>query len=280
MAPSDAYFRPTDLDAALGQAVVPGTRIVAGCTDVFPATDRKMLSGRVLDITAVDGLRGITRGAEGLRIGAATTWGDLHRADLPPALHGLQQAAREVGALQIQNRGTIGGNLCNASPAADGVPPLLTLEAEVELASTAGTRRLALADFLRGPRQTACDDGEILTAVHLPAAALDGQGHFQKLGARTYLVISIAMVAARLVVAEGRITQAAVAVGACGPVATRLPTLEARLVGATRAVVTPADVTPCLAPIDDMRADAAYRRRSAVALVQATLDAALMPEAA
>ena len=133
--------------------------------------------------------------------------------------------------MQIQNAGTIGGNLCNASPAADGVPPLLALDAEVELASAAGTRRLPLAAFLHGPRRTARRPDELLTAVLIPAAATEGRSAFLKLGARRYLVISIAMVAARLATADGRVTAAALAVGACGPVATRLPAVEAALVG-------------------------------------------------
>jgi CO/xanthine dehydrogenase FAD-binding subunit len=99
-----------------------------------------------------------------------------------------------VGGRQVQNAGTIGGNLCNASPAADGVPPLLALEAEVELVSAAGSRRLRLAEFLLGPRRTALLPGEVLAAVLIPEAALAGGFGFVKLGARSHLVISIAMV--------------------------------------------------------------------------------------
>ena len=110
--------------------------------------------------------------AGGLRIGACTTWSAIRDAALPPAFDALRAAAAEVGGGQIQNAGTIGGNLCNASPAADGVPPLLALDAEVELASAAGTRRLPLAAFLRGPRRTDRRPGEMLTAVLIPAAAL------------------------------------------------------------------------------------------------------------
>ena len=137
----------------------------------------------------------------GLRIAACTTWSEIRDAALPPACDALRAAAAEVGGRQIQNAGTIGGNLCNASPAADGVPPLLALDAAVELASAAGTRRLPLAAFLLGPRRTDRRPGEILTAVLLPEAALAGRSVFLKLGARRHLVISIAMVAVRLDVA-------------------------------------------------------------------------------
>ena len=93
---------------------------------------------------------------------------ELIEADLPPLFDGLKQAAREVGGRQIQNAGTIAGNLCNASPAADGVPPLLALDAEVELAGRAGTRRLPLGEFITGNRRTALAPGELVVAIHVP----------------------------------------------------------------------------------------------------------------
>ncbi len=115
------YCRPDTLDAALA-FLAGGARVLAGGTDIYPAAGAR-LTGPVLDLTGVAGLRGIVAG-QGLRIGACATWSDIAEADLPPALRALQQAAGAVGGRQIQNAGTIGGNLCNASPAADGVPPL------------------------------------------------------------------------------------------------------------------------------------------------------------
>lgn len=267
------YHRPATLFAALEILSSEGPRIAAGCTDLFPATERKILPGPVLDITAIPELRGITQVENGLRIGATTTWSDLIKADLPPALDSLKLAACEVGASQIQNRGTLAGNLCNASPAADGVPPLLTLDATVELQSAGKKRLLPLSEFLTGPRQTALASGEMLTAIHVPTPALEGQSHFRKLGARKYLVISIAMTAARLVIADGVVTKAALAIGACGPVATRLPLAEAALCGhapnASR--ITDDMVADAIAPIDDMRADAGYRYTAAAELMRRTV---------
>lgn len=270
------YLRPTDLGEALNALADRAFRVAAGCTDLFPLTERKTLPGPVLDITRIEGLRGITSGSEGLRIGGATTWSDILDAALPPSCTGLKLAAAEVGARQIQNRATLAGNLCNASPAADGVPPLLTLEAEVELTSLNHIRRMPLDQFLTGPRQTQLRAGEIMTAIHLPTAALGGQGYFLKLGARDYLVISIAMTAARLVVEDGIVTQAALSVGSCGPVATRLSQLESRLVGHPPgpARIRPQDVEPFLTPIDDVRADAAYRTTAATELLRRTVAAA------
>lgn len=246
---------------------------VAGATDFYPATTARALPGAMLDLSALPELHGIERVPGHLQIGACTTWAEIAEADLPPALAALQAAARTVGGPQIQNAGTIGGNLCNASPAADGVPPLLVLEAEVALAGPTGTRRLALADFLRGPRQTARATDEILTAVLIPDAALTGRSAFLKLGARSHLVISIVMVAARLEILQGRIARAALAVGACSPVATRLPMLEAALRGAPAdadlaARLGDADVAAAIAPIDDIRADAAYRAEAAATLLR------------
>jgi CO/xanthine dehydrogenase FAD-binding subunit len=266
------YFRPRELAEAVRIAAETGARPAAGCTDLFPATSAPALAGPVLDLTAVAALKGLTETAEGWRIGALATWAEVIRADLPAAFDGLKAAAREVGSVQIQAAGTVGGNLCNASPAADGVPCLLTLDAEVELAGPAGSRRLALAEFLTGPRRTALGPGELMVAVHLPRAAGAGQGAFLKLGARRYLVISIVMVAARIVARGGRVAEAAVAVGACSPVARRLPALEAALLGAPLAQavarVSGALVAPALAPIDDVRADARYRTEAAVELVR------------
>lgn len=272
MSPTSTYERPESLAAALALAGGRAWRLLGGGTDLYPATGGRALAGDVLDLTAIDALRGIEIGRAGLRIGACTRWSEIASAALPPALAALQQAAREVGGRQIQNAGTIGGNLCNASPAADGVPPLLALGAEVELASATGMRRLGLSDFITGPRRTALQPGEILSAIVIPRTGLMGRSRFLKLGARAYLVISIAAVAVRLVEREGRVAEVAIAVGACSPVARRLAAVEAALVDQPlpdlAARIRDADVAAALAPIDDVRASAAYRLTAAAELVR------------
>lgn len=276
------YHRPTTLDAALAAAAT-GARAAAGCTDLFPATTRPSLELAhevVLDLTAVPVLRGITEDDNGWRIGATTTWTDIVRADLPPAFDALKAAAREVGSVQIQNAGTIAGNLCNASPAADGVPPLMVLDASVELSAAGAVRVLPLSDFLTGPRRTALQPGEIMTAVLVPRGAGAGRSGFLKLGARKYLVISIAMVAARLVVEEGLIGEVALSIGSCGPVAARIGAVEAALLGApacadSAALITDAMVAEALSPIDDIRADAGYRTHAAAVLLRRAVAAVL-----
>ena len=160
------------------------------------------------------------------------------------------------------------------TPAADGVPPLLALDAMVELAGRAGTRRLPLVSFITGNRRTVLAPGELLIAIHVPKAARHARSAFLKLGARRYLVISIAMAAATLEIKDARITAARIAVGACSAVARRLPALEAALVGATveslAARVEASQLAP-LSPIDDVRGSAGYRREVVVTLLRRLL---------
>jgi len=270
-----AYFRPTTLDEALALKAARPLAILAGGTDIYPARTTRAAWGSmrhadVLDITAIPTLRGITEQEAGWRIGALATWSDLVRAPLPPLFDGLKAAARDVGGVQIQNRGTLAGNICNASPAADGVPPLLTLDAEVEITSTVGTRRVSLVQFIDGYRHTVLRPDEIATAILVPRA--NGNGNFLKLGARRYLVISIALVAGTLDLDDtGRIRSARLAVGACSAVAQRLHALEADLAGHTpadAAALVRADHLAHLSPIDDVRATGDFRAHAALTLMR------------
>jgi CO/xanthine dehydrogenase FAD-binding subunit len=268
------YLRPDRLDEALAALSRPMT-VLAGGTDFYPARVGRAVDEDVLDISAIACLRGISADSQGWRLGATTTWSELIATDLPPLFDGLRQAAREVGGRQIQNRGTLAGNLCNASPAADGVPALLALDAEVEILAAGGGRRLHLAAFINGNRRTALLPGELVVAVHVPKPRHDARSAFIKLGARRYLVISIAMAAATLEIEVGRVAAARVAVGACSAVAQRLPALEAALTGARldRRLVDrllPEQLVP-LAPIDDVRGSAAYRQDAVLFLLRRLL---------
>jgi len=271
------YHRPTTLPAALALLADGPLVVLSGGTDHFPARVGPRAAEDVLDIGAISDLRFIREEGDAVILGGRTTWTDILQADLPPWFDALKQAAREVGGVQIQNRGTLAGNLCNASPAADGTPCLLAADAAVELRSVSGARRLPLADFLTGYRTTARRPDELLTAIHLPKPAHPAPSRFRKLGARRYLVISIAMVAATLEVdAAGRVAAARVAVGACSAVAQRLPALEAGLLGRPAApglgALVAHDHLAELQPIDDVRASAAYRRRAARTLVARALE--------
>lgn len=275
----DGYVRPDTLPDALQLIAEAPRLLLAGGTDLYPQAGMQ-LAGAVLDLGGLADLQGITPSADGgLRIGACTTWTAMSQARLPPALQALQQAARQVGGRQVQNAGTIGGNLCNASPAADGVAPLLVLDAQVELASRRGVRRISLAEFLIGPRRTALRHDELLLAILIPAPALQGQSAFLKLGARAYLVISIAMVAVRLQLDQGRIAKVALAVGACAASARRLTAQEALLQGLSPAQAMDAlrdeVIASDLSPIDDIRASASYRSLAAAELIRRALGDAL-----
>jgi CO/xanthine dehydrogenase FAD-binding subunit len=272
-----AYRRPTQLVEALATLRERPFTVVAGGTDFYPARVGRAIDEDVLDITALAELAGIIEEPDHWHIGAATCWTDLIEHDLPPLFDGLKLAAREIGGAQIQNAGTVGGNLCNASPAADGVPALLALDATVELHGQDGETVLPLDRFVLGPRQTALRPDQLVTAIRVPKPQHPACSNFLKLGARKYLVISIAMVAASIEVEHGRVAAARIAIGACSPVARRLPALEAKLAGCPLAkgigaVATATDLAP-IAPIDDVRGTADYRRDAALTLVRRALEA-------
>src|SRR6202521_1803050 len=204
-----------------------GAQILSGGTDFYPALGDRVVRGPVVDVSGLGELRGVSTDADYFRIGGLTTWSEIIRTPLPRCFDALKSAARGVGGVQIQNRGTVAGNLCNASPAADGVPPLLALDAEVELVSNVGVRRLPLADFIVGNRKTQRKADELLAAVLVPRALENAASTFVKLGARRYLVISISMVAVVVKVSDAeligdrRVLEARVAVGSCSAVARR-----------------------------------------------------------
>jgi CO/xanthine dehydrogenase FAD-binding subunit len=267
-----SYLRPTELKEALA-ALAAGPRIIlAGGTDYYPARVGQPLDDDLLDITALADLWRIRDEGEHWRIPALATWTDLLETPLPPLFDGLKLAAREVGGVQIQNAGTLCGNLCNASPAADGTPNLLALDAGVELSSARATRRLPVAEFVTGSRAIARRPDEMVTAIVVPKPQNAARSTFLKLGARKYLVISIVMVGAVLEIADDSVVRARIAVGSCSAVAQRLPALEAVLAGhrldaALADFVQPEHLAP-LSPIDDVRGTAAYRHEAALTIVR------------
>lgn len=271
------YLRPTTLATALEALAVRPCQILSGGTDFFPALGDRPVQSPVIDISGLSEIRGISIDSDHVHIGGLTTWSEVIRTPLPRCFDALKAAAREVGSVQIQNRGTVAGNLCNASPAADGIPPLLALDAEVELVSVGGARRLALADFIVGNRKTLRHPDEILARIIVPRRVDDATSTFLKLGARRYLVISISMVATVVSVdSAGRIVDARVAVGSCSARAQRLRDLERDLVGVPTdsglGALVNRDHLACLSPIDDVRATGVYRNDASLTLVKRSLD--------
>ena len=270
------FLRPGTLDEALQTLAHTHATILSGGTDLFPAFTGSQLKGPILDISGLPELKGIHAFPAYFQIGARTTWTEFLAAPLPRGFDGLRAAAREIGSIQIQNQATIAGNVCNASPAADGVAALLALDAELTLASHGGTRSLALADFVSGNRKTARRPDEILTSIRIPRRWEHAASSFLKLGARRYLVISIVMVAVNLLTdSDHRIREASICVGSCSPVAMRLTELERSLASlhadSSITELVTADHFSQLSPIGDIRATAAYRQDAAQTLVRRAL---------
>ena len=273
------FERPESVAEAARLLAAGEWAVLAGGTDLYPAHVGRQLAAPVLDITGIAGLRGIRRERDGgWTIGATTTWTDVLRADLPPLFDGLKAAACEIGGVQIQNAGTVAGNVCNASPAADGAPALMALDASVVLQSERGERALPVERFVQGNRRTARAADELVVAICVPPRSANARSVFLKLGGRRYLTISMTMVAIVIDAdASGTVTYAAAAVGSCAVVARRLPALETRLVGARMddaldLLVGPSDLAP-LVPIDDLRATADYRRDATLTLLRRALKA-------
>jgi CO/xanthine dehydrogenase FAD-binding subunit len=269
------YLRPLDLSQALAMSLKFRPKLMAGGTDFYPAHADRSVAEDVLDLSCLQELRGISDikrdGKPVLRIGAMVSWSD---ALLHPALAGssylaLRQCSREVGGQQIQNRGTLVGNVCNASPAADGVPALMALGANVEISASQGQRSMALERFVMGPRQIALEPGEIVTALEIPVERTSTRSVFLKMGSRRYLVISIAMLAAQW--RPGRQGLCRIAIGACSPVALRLEPLERWYLDGMKVSQKADALQACLnllRPIDDVRADQQYRRDLAIVLCE------------
>lgn len=263
-----AYHRPATLDAALAlKASEPGARFIAGGTDLWvQLRKRKLAPAPLISLNQIAELRGVTVDTQVIRIGATTVLADLLRHDVVRAeLPALAMALTTLASQQIRNVATVAGNLCNASPAADTAPPLLVHDASVELKSATGTRTLPLASFLAGPGKTALAPGEVVVAVLVPRPAKGTRSAFLRQG-RVAMDLSLASVAALVRIEDDRKAPVVrLAAGAVGPVPMRLPKAEAALLGRpldAAALVAAGEVAAAeVAPINDLRSSAAYRRR-------------------
>ncbi len=244
---------PRSLDEALRlKAEHPGALPIQGGTDVMVALnfDRER-PDVVLNLGEVVELRGFSREDGVLRLGAGLTYAEAIAEPLRSALPALAEASRTVGSPQIRNRGTLGGNLGTASPAGDALPPLLVEEAEIEMASVRGSRRLALTEFLVGPKRNALAEDELIVAVRVrPSGAPQT---FMKVGPRNAMVIAVCSLA---VAADRKRGELRAAFGSAGPVPTLVRAPLAEVDG------FPELVAGAASPIDDVRGTAAYRRHA------------------
>jgi CO/xanthine dehydrogenase FAD-binding subunit len=267
---------PATLPEALAAlAADPTLRPLAGGTDLMVVYSMGRLADRaLLGLWKLGELRGISVTPAEVALGALTTYTAIQaHPTLVAEFPALVQAASETGGLAIQNRGTLGGNLANASPAADSSPPLLAYDAELELVSASGTRRVRYADFHLGYKKTALAPGELIARVLLPRTPLARAHVFRKVGPRRAQAISKVCLAATVDRdARGKVLAVRVAFGGVGPVVLRCPRTEAALVagdtgGALAALA--AEITP----IDDHRSTARYRLQVARNLVAEVLAA-------
>ena len=264
------YLRPVSTrEAAAILASMCDARAMAGGTDLLVAAREKGLPLKaVVDLKAIPAMAHIQGSrTTGIRIGALTTLHEIERsAVLAAGLPHLVEAASLVGSYQIRNRATLGGNLCNASPAAETACPLLTTGAVVTLEGCQGKRVLPLNEFFTGPGQSALARGELLIEVSCPALDGPGVGYgsaYIKLGLRRAMDIAVVNAAAMVGMREGRFAEARLALGSVAPTPVRLTDLEAELIGRepdeNLILAIARRARSLVRPITDVRASAWYR---------------------
>jgi xanthine dehydrogenase small subunit len=234
---------------------------LAGCTDVYVGLNFGTLGDRrFVNIWPLDELRGIEHGRDMVRIGALTTYTEIiGSAIVRRHVPMLVSAAREIGAVQIQNRGTLGGNIANGSPAGDTLPVLAAAEALVELRSVDWVRKVPFTEFYTGYRTSVRRADELITAVEFPS--VDGAQWFRKVGTRAAQSIS------KVVMAGVRAKRPRIALGSVAPTVVRVPRTEQALASGASIEDAAAILQQEISPIDDIRSTAAYRRRVAANLL-------------
>jgi CO/xanthine dehydrogenase FAD-binding subunit len=258
-----ALLEPRSLDEAFRMLhehapVIP----LAGGTDLYVELNAGRLPGhRYLDLTRLEALRGIALDGDVLRIGALATYTQMIESALVAArLPILAAAAHEVGGIQIQNRGTLGGNIANGSPAGDTLPVLAVADAVVVLGSARGTRRVSFNGFYTGYRASVRSPDELIVAVEIPP--LQGKPWFRKVGTRAAQAIS------KIVMAGVRTDSPRIAIGSVAPTVVRLPRTEAHLAGGGSIDEAGRVLAGEIQPIDDLRSTADYRRQVSINLLR------------
>lgn len=264
------YLKPKNLDEALLMAKEYGRRkrFLAGGTDIIVRLkDNLIKEDYLIDISELDELKGIERRDEEIFIGPLTTHSEIIEEETMRKFAPLLvQAVKTIGSPQIRNRGTIGGNVCNASPAGDSIPALVVSDARFILKSIHGEREIKIKDFFLGPGKTALKEDEILYKIIIPEWRENEIGFFNKLGQRNAMSISIASVAVKLEREMGnKFRKAYVSFGAVSPVVNRSPICEKML---TERKLNSKDyifkIAECAVnevnPITDVRATREYRR--------------------
>jgi xanthine dehydrogenase small subunit len=267
-----AYVRPRDLDEALAvRAAHPDWMVLAGGTDLMVNANHAAVPAGILDLWRLAPICFVRAADDTIAIGAGTTW---HEVDRHPAIRArmapLAAAAREIGALQIQARATLGGNVGTSSPVGDSLPVLLALDAELELASVRGARRVPYRDWCTGYRKTGLEPDELIVCAHVPVPGPATRTTWRKVGTRRAQSISKVMGAAAITFDGDTVVDARVALGAVADRPIRVAAVEAAVRGLPRAAAADAAraaVRSTIRPIDDVRSSADYRREVAENLV-------------
>jgi CO/xanthine dehydrogenase FAD-binding subunit len=259
----------------------PAAAILSGGTDLLVKIRGGLTNpDLLLDVSRIPTLRGIRRTETAIEIGAAVPESEILSS---PVVHKavplLATALRSLGSVQIRNRGTLGGNLVNASPAADGAIPLLLYDAELDLVGPGGQRTVPLRGFFLGPGKTALGRGEFVRTIRAPIPEAEYRTFYHKVGKRRALTIAIASLGALIRASEGRISEARFAAGSVAPTPVRLGSVEESLRGSalTEDAIHEAArlAMGAVSPISDVRATAEYRAQVTGALVARALRSAL-----
>lgn len=268
-----AYVRPRELrEAVETRAAHPDWMVLAGGTDLMVNANHRPEPAGIVDLWRLGELCFVRADRDVVTIGAGTTWWEVeNHAVIQRRLAPLAQAAREIGALQIQARGTLGGNVGTSSPVGDSLPVLLALDAELELASVRGRRRVRYSEYCTGYRKTQLAADELIVAAHLPLPAEGTRMAWRKVGTRRAQSISKVMGAAAITLDGDVVVSARVGLGAVADRPIRAAAVEAAVtgqrLGAPAADAARAALRTAITPIDDIRSTARYRHDVAENLV-------------
>jgi CO/xanthine dehydrogenase FAD-binding subunit len=267
-----SYARPRDLDEAVElHAAHPGWLVLAGGTDLMVNANHRAVPAGIVDLWRLSAICFVRVADDAIAIGAGTTWHEVERHPaIRERMRPLAAAAREIGALQIQSRGTLGGNVGTSSPVGDSLPVLLALDAELEVASVRGRRRVPYRAWCTGYRTTQLAPDELIVAAHIPVPDRATRTTWRKVGTRRAQSISKVMGAAAISLDGDLVTSARVALGAIAERPIRVTAVEDAVRGlplAQAAEAARAAVRTAIRPIDDVRSTADYRREVAENLV-------------
>jgi CO/xanthine dehydrogenase FAD-binding subunit len=288
------YYKPASMAEALEvlyNCIRHGDKvsILAGGTDLVPFMKSKCVQPDVIvEITDLADIRGISVADSTMTIGAATPYMDIvENSDVKELVPCLYHACRQVGSVQIRTRGTIGGNLCTASPAGDSLPPLFVLEATLHISSMNSNapkqRAIPVDEFFTGPNQTVLKPGELLTSISFPVPSKESKSFFMKLGQRRAMTISKVNIAALATLTGGKIQDIRIAMGSVDPTVIRARKTEQYLKGKdikNSAVLEEATarIQAECSPIDDIRSLSWYRKEMTSVLLTRALQSFITPK--